>query len=149
MQNTPNFKEMFSSKEFTKLFENFGTMPFDMQSFMDMQRKNAQAVTEAQQMAMQNMQAVLQRQAEILSQIMEDNSNLAKGMMTEGTPEEKISKNAKLFKNVYERTVASLQELSEMINKSNMEATKIINKRVAASMTEIQSSLEKASKKAA
>lgn len=149
MQNKPNFTEFLSAKDFSKLFENFKTMPFDMQVFMDMQRKNAQAVTEAQQMALESMQAVIQRQAEIMSQIMEDNSTLAKEMLSEGTPEEKISKNAKLFKNVYERTVSSLQELSDMINKTSMETTKIINKRVTASMTEIQSSLEKAQKKAA
>ena len=72
-------------------------------------------------------------------------------MLNEGTPEEKIAKNAKMFKTIYERTVESMSELSEMINKSNQEASTIINKRVAATMNEIQSSLEKtqAGKKAA
>jgi phasin family protein len=99
---------------------------------------------------MENLQSIAARQTEIMSQIVEDNSSLAKEIMNEGTPEEKIAKNAKMFKSIYERTVGNMNELSEMINKSNQEASAIINKRVTATMSEIQSSLEKTqSKKAA
>ncbi len=144
------FTDFFSQSDFSKLFENYQSMPFDMKALLETQRKNIQAISEANQRAMEGVQAIAQRQAEILSQIVEDNSSLAKEMMTEGTPEEKIAKNAKIFKSVYERTVGSMQELSEMISKSNQDASKIINKRVAATMNEIQSSLaEKPAKKQA
>lgn len=147
-QSNP-FSDFFSQSDFSKVFENYQNMPFDMQSFMDTQRKNVQALTEAQQLTLEGLQAIAQRQSKILSQIIEDQSSLAKEMMSEGTPEEKIAKNAKLYKGIYERTISSLQELSQMINKSNMEASSIINKRVSATMNEIQSSIEKSQKKAA
>jgi phasin family protein len=137
------FADFFSQNDFAKLFENYQSAPFDLKALLETQRKNVQAISEANQIAMGNLQTIAQRQTEILSQIVEDNSSLAKELMTEGTPEEKIAKNAKLFKNIYERTVGNMQELSEMINKSNQEASKIINKRVTATMNEIQSSLEK------
>ncbi len=143
MAQKNHFTEFFAQNDFTKLLESCQGMPFDLQKLLDTQRKNVQAISDANRLSMENLQAVASRQAEILSQIVEGNSTLAREMLTEGTPEEKIAKNAKMFKSIYERTVESMSELSEMINKSNQEASTIINKRVAATMNEIQSSLEK------
>ena len=122
-----------------------------MKAFLETQRKNVQAVTQAQQLSFQSLQAIAQRQSEILSQMLEDNSSLARELMGEGTPEEKISKNAEMFKSAYERMTHNMKELSDIIAKSNKEASGVINKRVAATMSEIQETLEKAqqSKKAA
>ncbi len=149
-QNNNPFTEFFTQSDFSKMFENYqGSTPFDMQSFLETQRKNVQAITEAQQMTMENFQAIAQRQSEILSKMVEDNSSIAKELITEGTPEEKMAKNAKLFKTVYQRTIKDMRDLSDMANKSSIEASNIINKRVSATMNEIQSSLEKEDKKAA
>ncbi len=147
-QNNP-FAEFFAQNDFAKFFDNYKSLPFDMNSFMETQRKNVQALTNAQQLAIDGLQAVAQRQSEILSQLVEDNSNLAKEMMSEGTPEEKIAKNAELFKTVYERSIKNMKDLADMINKANTEASEIINKRVTATMNEIQSSLEKSQQKKA
>ncbi|MCC6597929.1 MAG: phasin family protein [Alphaproteobacteria bacterium] len=149
MTNKNPFADFFSQNDFSKMFENYQTIPFDVKSFLETQRKNAQALSEAQQLAVENIQAIAQRQTEILSQMVEDNSNIAREMMNEGTPEEKISKNADLFRSLYERSIKNLNELGEMINTSNQEAGKIINKRVSATMNEIKSSLEKAQQKKA
>jgi phasin family protein len=143
MSKQSSFSDFFSQNDFAKMFENYKTMPFDMQSMMETQRKNMQAFSEAQQLTVESMQAFAQRQAQLLSQIVEDNSNMAKEMMSEGTPEEKIAKNADLFKSFYERSVKSMNELNEMLTSTSQEASKIINKRVSASMNEIKSSLDK------
>lgn len=135
------FSNFFSQNEFSKMFENFKSMPFDMQSLLETQRKNIQAMSEAQQVAIENMQAIAQRQSEMLSQIVEENSKLTTQIMAEGTPEEKIAKQADLFKGLYERSVKNMNDLAEMVSESNQEASKIINKRVSASMSEIKSSL--------
>jgi phasin family protein len=141
------FADFFAQNDFAKLFDNYKNPAFDLKGLMETQRKNIQAFSQAQQLAFQGLQAVAQRQGEIISQIVEDNSTLAKEMLSEGTPEEKISKNAEIFKDVYERSVSNLKELSEMISKSNNEASNVINKRVAATMNEIQVSLEKSQEK--
>ena len=113
------FADFFAQNDFAKLFENYQTSAFDLKALLETQRKNVQAITEANQVSMGNLQTIAQRQTEILSQIVEDNSSLAKELMTEGTPEEKIAKNAKLFKNIYERTGGNMKDISEMLNKSN------------------------------
>lgn len=144
MSKSNTFQNFFSQNDFAKAFEQYQGLPFDMGSVLETQRKNIQAVADAQQLAFENLQAIAQRQSEILSQILEDNASLAQQIMAEGTPEEKMAKNADLFKKVYERSIKSLKELSDMVGKSNDEASKIINQRVTASMTEIKSALEKA-----
>ncbi len=143
------FTQGFSGNDFTKLFENYQSVPFDMQAFMETQRKNIQAITEAQQAAFEGVQALAHRQAEIISQMVEDNSTLAKGALSEGTPEEKMAKNADIFKAAYERSIQNMNELSELINKSNQSATKIINKRVSASVNELKAAIKPSDKKAA
>ncbi|MCD8562579.1 MAG: TIGR01841 family phasin [Alphaproteobacteria bacterium] len=142
-KNDNVFTQFFSNNDFSKLYEQFQVAPFDLKAVMEAQRKNVQAFADAQQVAMESLQALAQRQTEIISQLVEDHSQVAKELMGEGSPESKIAKNADLFKRIYERTVSNLRELSDMVNKSNVEASNIINKRVSAGMSELKSALEK------
>lgn len=142
-KNDNPFTQFFSNNDFSKVYEQFQAAPFDLKAIMEAQRKNVQAFTDAQQVAMESFQALAQRQTEIISQMVEDQSQVAKELMGEGTPESKIAKNADLFKKIYERTVSSMRELSDMVSKSNVEASNIINKRVSAGMSELKSALEK------
>ena len=143
------FTDFFAQNDFSRFFESYQSMPFDIQSFMDTQRKNIQALTEAQKVAVDNLQAIAQRQSTILSQMVEDNAAMAKEFMTEGTPEEKIAKNADMIKTSYERSIKNMNEIGDMLNKSNQEAGKIIDKRVKATLNEVKSSLDKTTEKKA
>lgn len=143
------YSEFFSQNDFSRLFEGYQSVPFDMKSFLETQRKNIQALSEAQQLSVENLQTIVQRQSAILSQMVEDNAQITKEMMAEGTPEAKIAKNAELFKGAYERSVKSMAEITDMLNQSSQEASAIINKRVAATMNEVKSALEKTAEKAA
>ena len=123
-------------------------LPFDFKAVMESQRKNFEALTEAQQLAMEGLQNVAQRQTEILSQVMEDNANLAKEVMGEGTPEQKVAKQADLIRKNYEKSITNIKEIGAIMNKSNQKASDIINKRVTDSLTEVKAILEKSAKPA-
>jgi phasin family protein len=129
--------------------QQFQPLSFDMKDFMEAQRKNVQALTEAQQIAMDSIQAVAQRQTEVFSQFLEDNSKMATEIMSNDSPEQKMAKNADLFKKIYDRTVSNIQEISDMVAKSSTESGKILNKRMSNSIAEVKTSLEKSAKKAA
>ena len=144
-QNNTSAQALFTNKFFDfNSMKNFapaaGLFPFDFGNVLETMRKNMQAMTEAQQIAIENIQAIAQRQAEIMTQMVEDNTSLAQQIMTEGTPEEKISRQADLARKSYERSMSNLTELSDMVVKSNREAGEIISKRVTASLTEFKSS---------
>jgi phasin family protein len=140
-----------SQYDFTKLFgADFASslpstshFPFDVKSLLETQRKNLQAFSEALQVVVESSQTIAQSQAEILSQLASDNSSLIQEIAGEGTPEEKIAKQADLIKKNYEKSIANWREISDIASKSGKEASDIINKRVSASLTEIKSSLGK------
>jgi phasin family protein len=138
----PDFSKLFSG-DFTAAFPFSSLCPFDVKSLLEMQRKNLQAFTEAQRLVCESFQAIGQRQAAIFSQLIADNSSLLKEIVNEGTPEQKVAKQADLIKKTYEASVANWRELSDIAGKSGQEATDIVNKRVTASLTELKSSLAK------
>ena len=91
-QNTNPFAQLFSQNDFFKTLQNYQSSSFDMKTLMELQRKNLQALTEAQQVTVENLQVIAQKQGEILTQMMSENSTIAKELMSEGTPEEKAAK---------------------------------------------------------
>lgn len=139
----------FFDPELAKTLSGFNGFPFDMKALMESQRKNVQAFTEAQQRAFEGLQAISQRQGELISQMVEDNSSLAQELMGEASPEKKVAKQADLMKKIYEKSISNMQEIQDMLNESNQQATAIINKRVTASLTEIKSAMEKSKKEPA
>jgi len=62
----------FSKFDFSKTMGDLKIPGFDVQAIMDAQRKNIEALTAANQTAVQGMQAGAQQQAEILSQAMNE-----------------------------------------------------------------------------
>lgn len=138
--------ESFFTNDFTKFAPLPANVPFDVQGFMEAQRKNFQALTEAQQLAFEGIQAAAQKQTEMLSEILENNSKLAKEMMAEGTPEEKMAKQADLIKKCYEQSVSKAQKIAEEIGVCNQQASEIINKRISASLNEVKSAMQTAKK---
>ena len=90
-KNNNSFTDFFAQNDFSKFFENYNSSPVDMKAFLETQRKNLLAISEAQQTAVEGFQNLARRQTEILSQFVEDNSSIAKQALKEGTPEEKIA----------------------------------------------------------
>ena len=139
----------FFDPELAKNFAGMNGFPFDVKSLMETQRKNFEAFTAAQQRTIEGIQALTQRQGELISEMVEDNSAIAQEILGEGSPEEKVAKQTDLVKKVYEKSINNLKEIGDILNKSNQQASDIINKRVSASLTEIKSAIEKNGKPAA
>jgi len=148
--STPNPFNPFAAMDFskfdlskfdvTKMLGDVKIPGFDMQAIMDAQRKNIEALTAANQTAVQGMQAVAQRQAEILSQAMNEVSSIAQQLASSASnPQEMTAKQADLVRKAFEQALANARELAEMVSKSNTEAFAIINKRVTESLQELKS----------
>ncbi len=135
----PNFSNAFPS--------SLSVSPFDMRNMMDAGRKSVQAFSEAQQIAAESVQAIIQRQTEIMSQLVQDQSSIARDILAEGTPEEKVARGAELIRETYEKAYGAAKEVNDIANKSSREACDIINERFAACLEEIQSSAEEAKEK--
>ena len=133
----------FSKFDFTKALGDMKIPGFDAKAIADAQRKNIEALTAANQAAVQGLQAVAQRQAEILNEAMGEVSAITQQFSGTGNPQEMTAKQADLARKAFEQALSNARELAEMVNKSNTEAFAIINKRVTESLQELKSLVAK------
>ncbi len=128
-----------SKFDMTKMMGDVKIPGFDMEAIVATQRKNIEALTTANQMAVQGMQAVAQRQAEILSQAMSEVSAIAQQLASSASnPQEMTTKQAELARKGFEQALSNMRELAEMVSKSNTDAFAVINKRVTESLQELK-----------
>ena len=150
MAQTKNpFQTPFLDADVEKLFTNFKLPGLDIDEVLKAQRKNIEALTEANQLAVEGLQTAFLRQGEIISQIVNDTSEITRQLLAEGTPEDKAIKQTEQFKKVFESTLSNVKELNEIVANANQEAADVINKRVASSLAEVKQAIEKTKKKKA
>lgn len=130
--------------DFSKFAEQFKMPGVDSKALADSQRKNVEAFTRANKVAIEGIQAIAQRQAEILRQAMEETTKAVREMAKPGQPAEKMAAQAALVKESYETAIANLRELTEMSAKSNAEATDVLSHRFSANLDEIKTVLSQA-----
>ncbi len=128
-----------SQFDVSKMLQQYKVPGVDMEALMAAQRKNIEALTQANQVAIQGMQEVARRQSEILAQAMQEVSTVAQQLSSASSPQEMGSKQAELVRQAFERALANMRELAEMVNRSNSEAFNVINQRVNESLEELKS----------
>lgn len=112
----------------------------DFQAFADAQKRNLEALTTANKLAMEGAQAVGRRNMEIIQQVMAEMTQALQNLSaTEGSPNAKAAHQAEMMKAAYERAVANMQEIAELIQKSNGEAVGVLNRRFAEALEEVKS----------
>ena len=129
--------------EAAKMMPDFKMNGVDMDSVMASQRRNIEALTNANRLAAEGIQAIAKRQAEIMRQTMEEMGRAMKDAMTVASPEEKAARQTELAKEAFQRAIANMRELAEMVSKSQSDAFDVINKRVADSLDEIKGLMAK------
>jgi phasin family protein len=127
----------------SKLISEFKLPGVDVESVLASQQKNIQALTAANQLALEGFQAVVRRQSEIVRQTMEQTSSMMSELMAAGSPEDKVAKQADLVKLAFEKALSNARELAELVAKSNSEAADVINKRVSESLEEVKAVVAK------
>lgn len=112
----------------------------DFQAFADAQKRNLEALTTANKLAMEGAQAVGRRNMEIIQQVMAEMTQAMQSLgNVEGSPNAKAAQQAEMMKAAYERAVANMQEIAELIQKSNGEAVGVLNRRFAEALEEVKS----------
>lgn len=130
----------FNPEEIMKLFGSMKMPNADhLQSLADAQKRNVEAMVTANRLAMEGAQAVAKRNFEIMQQSMAELAQSMQGMATlDGNPAQKAQQQAEAMKTAYERAVANMKELSDLIQKSNGEAMEVLNRRFAEAMEEVR-----------
>ena len=142
----PSAFPMFQN-DITKMLADFKLPGVDVESVVASQRKNIEALTEANQLVIAGVQAVMKRQAEILQASMEEARTVANEIMVPGAPEAKVAKQAEVVQTAFQAALANMKELADMVTKSNTEAANVISKRVTEGLDEIKAAVVKVAKK--
>ncbi|MBI3505314.1 MAG: phasin family protein [Proteobacteria bacterium] len=146
---TKGNKMPFGDFDFAKMFEmpkqmgDFKFAPVDMEGVVATQRKNIEALAQANQLAVESMQAIARRQSEIFRSMMEEASSAMREVMAAGSPEEKAARQTEIVKDAFQRAVQNMRELAELVAKSQTEAMDVVQKRVADSLDEIKTVIAK------
>ena len=109
---------------------------FDVNTVVDIQRRNFEALTAANQTVVQGLQTVVRRQGEIARQSVKQFQDLLSVKPASVT--ETLVKRIDLTKTSYEKTVADARELGDIVAKVGSEAADILSRRVVASLDEVK-----------
>jgi phasin family protein len=139
-----NGKQNFFDYDLTKAFAGF-TMPnINVEALLSAQRKNVEAFTQANQLAIEGVQALARRQVEIAREALDEAPALFREFSQPGVPQERFAKNAELAKATFEKSLATAKELTELVTKANTDAFNILTKRFTESFEEIRDVAAKA-----
>ena len=133
-------KEFDPSKvvtEFSNALKQYKLPNVDLDSVVASQKKNMEALTSANRVAFEGLQAVARRQAEILQETMNEASKAVDALAKAGSPPEIAAKQAELIKSAFERALSNMRELAELVAKSNLDARNTVNSRISASLDEM------------
>jgi len=130
--------------DFTKFFADLKLpgLP-DMEAFVAANRKNIETFSAANRIALEGAQAVARRQMEMVQSSMTELTEAMKALAATDVPQAKAAKQAELLKQAYQRAVAHMKELSDLIQQSNAEALALINRRFEEAMDEVKALAEK------
>ena len=122
----------------TKMFADSRFRPFDVEAVWAAQRRNIEALTQANQAAVEGVNAVARRQFEMTREAFEGFSALLRDLTQPASPEDRIAKNAEYAKQMLEKGVNNGREIATIAAKAGSDAAEILHKRANEGFDEIR-----------
>jgi phasin family protein len=134
----------YTNMDFTKfdpgsLLKNASLPGLDVDALLQAQRKNLEALTKANALVVEGVQAVAKRQSEIMTQSMAEMQKAVSELGTSSDPRELATRQADMVKQAFERAIANMREVAETVQKSNLAAVDAIGQRVSSGLDELKS----------
>ena len=134
-------KAAFSFPDFGKMMSDMKMPNVDFTSMMAIQQKNFEAVTAANQLAMDGFRAFFERQVTIAQQAVEEAQTAVKGL-SEGGAKVDVEAQTEAAKTAMEKAVANVRELTEMVTKSQGEVVDVLQKRMLDGIEEVKGQMK-------
>jgi phasin family protein len=133
-QARPNFFDF----DVTKMMADFRFRPLDVEALMAAQRRNIEALSQANQLAVEGVQAVARRQIEVARQAIEDVSVLLRDLAQPASTEERITKNTEYAKQFLDKSITHGREITLLATKAGAEAADVLRKRATEGLDELR-----------
>jgi len=128
----------FFDFDVAKMMADFRFRPFDVEALMACQRRNIEALSQANQLAVEGMQAVAKRQIEIARQAVEDMSALLRDLAQPASTEDRIVKNTEYAKQMLEKSLNHGREITMLATKAGTEAADVLRRRATEGLDEFR-----------
>jgi phasin family protein len=134
----PDARTPFFDFDVTKMFASFPIRPFDVEAVWAAQRRNLEALTQANQLAVEGVHALAKRQIEMTQQALEDMSTMVREMAQPSSTEERIAKHTEYTKKMIDKGLTHGREIAALASKAGSEATEVLQKRTTESLDEMR-----------
>jgi phasin family protein len=140
--------EFFKQNDFTKQFASFKMPGFDTDALMTAQKKNMDALVEANKAAAAGYQDLFKKQVAVFEETMSEAQKHLKSFDSTKLDADSAKAQAELAKAAFEKALANMQALAESAQKANASAYEIVSSRIQESMVELRDMAAKLTKKA-
>jgi phasin family protein len=127
---------------FADMAKQISLPKIDYEAFVDIHRKNIEAMQKSAAMLSEGGRATVAKQQEILAEVGREAQQMLADFRPGGSPQEVATKQAELAKRVFEATVKNTRDIAELVQKSSGEAPRIILDRMRASFAEARAAIE-------
>lgn len=124
----------FGTEMFTDMFKS----SMDMAQLIEAQRRNIEALMEAQRIAFDGYKTAMERQVAMMKDAMDEMSNMAGDAFSGKTPEANAAKQMELAQTALRNTFENVREVADLTAKANQEAFTVLQKRFTDSMEEMK-----------
>src|ERR1700743_3677653 len=118
----PDARPSFFDFDVTKMFADFRLRPFDVEAVWAAQRRNLEALSQANQLAVEGMHALTKRQIELTQQAVEDFSSHVREMTQPSSTEDRIAKQTEFTKKMIDKGLTHGREVAALAAKAGTEA---------------------------
>ena len=122
----------------TKMFADFRFRPFDVEAVWAAQRRNIEALSQANKLAVEGAQALAQRQLELTRQAFEGFSTLLRDLTQPASTEDRIAKNTEYAKQMLEKGISHGREVAALAAKTGTDAAEVLHRRASEGLDEIR-----------
>lgn len=122
----------------SKMFADFPFRPFDVEAVWAAGRRNVEAWSQANRVAVEGVQALAKRQVEMARQSFEDLTALVGNLSQPVSAEERIAKNTEFAKQAIEKGVAHSREMAMMATRTGSEAAELLHRRANEGLDEFR-----------
>jgi phasin family protein len=128
----------FANADLTKAWINFKLPSLNIEALLEAHRKNAAALTDANQVAFDGLKTLAKHQGDLFKTTVDDYSKVTSDVLVATSFEERATKQADAARHVYLSTVARFRELSDIVVKANVSAVDILNARATEAFDEFR-----------
>jgi len=130
--------EFFKQNDFTKQLASMRMPGVDADALMKAQKKNMDALVEANKAAAAGYQDLFKKQMAIFEETMAEAQRQIKGFDATKIDADKAKAQAAMAKAAFEKALANMQALAESAQKANADAYEIVAARIKESISELR-----------